>query len=427
MRNSAAGLPDLSPQNGESLVLRRLLAWLGRPRQKLAVVALLFSFLCHAAVFVAYASGAGSRSVDFVTELLFCVAVAATCSAGTFVVEHPAVLLTLHGFRFLAVGVATRILGGTDAMTEVMLITPYLVEGCLYAGVAVGSVLGGALVIASATADLLIPSAVPMVRRALNSSIVAFLGAAATALSALVVHYREKAVEDAKRISDLNAAVSNLSDANLAFQSYASRVGLDSATTERNRVTRELHDTVGYALTSVIMTMDAARVLAEQNPSELPELFRTTRNLADQALAETRRTLYRLRSIVDSPLNGLPAVAHLGKSFQAATGVKVELHYGNLPVSLGGQIDSAIYRLVQEGLTNAFKHGKATFVRVTMSRGDAEVRVHVWNDGRGATVLEEGIGLKGMRERFTELGGSLTTATPGDGFELRAVVPYRPL
>jgi signal transduction histidine kinase len=419
--------PTFFPVQAGEVAFRRVSAWIRRPRQTVAVVAVLFSLLCHAALFTGYLSGAGSRSVVFVNELLFCVSLSAACSLAVFLVEHPVVLLTFHGFRLLAVAVATRLLSATDPIAELMVLAPALVDGCLYGGVRVGSVMGACLVVLVAAADVSIGSAVPVVRRALNASIVASLGAAATALAALVVHYREKAVEDAKRIGELTAAVTNLSDANLAFQSYASRIQTDSAANERNRVTRELHDTVGYALTSVIITMDAARVLAEKSPSSLPELFQTTRTLADEALREVRKTLYRLRSIDDSPLNGLPAIARLGKSFQAATGVRVELHYGNVPVSLGAQIDSAIYRLIQEGLTNAFRHGKATLVRVTMSQGDAEIRVTVWDNGQGAGVIHDGIGLTGMRERFAALGGSLVTATPGEGFELRAVVPYRPL
>jgi signal transduction histidine kinase len=255
----------------------------------------------------------------------------------------------------------------------------------------------------------------------------AAMGGAVTGLSALVVLYRERVVEQGKRISGLSDTVRNLSDMGLAFQSYASRAGTDSATRERNRITRELHDSVGHALTSVMMSMDAARVLAESKPAELPQLLRTTRNLADDALRETRKTLYRLRSMVDEPGKGLPEIAQLGRTFQEATGMRVELHYGNLPFSLGPQIDSAIYRLAQEGFTNAFRHGSANRVRLVMSQEESEIRVSIWDNGRGAAVIEEGIGLKGMRERFTALGGRVEAASLGCGFELRAVIPYRPL
>lgn len=386
-----------------------------------------FSLLCHAALLAVNADGRVRPGVAFVNELLFCIAASAVLSLGTFLVESSFLFVVMHAFRFLAIGVASRILSGTDVATELLLLVPYLLEGCLYAGVRAGTVFGALSITTIALADLFIPSAVPFARRCLQTGILVTMGAVTTSLSALVVFYREKAVEQGKKIAGLNSTVRNLFDMGLAFQSYASKAGSDSATQERNRITRELHDTVGHALTGVMMSMDAARVLAENRPAELPQLLRTTRNHADDALRETRRTLHTLRSMDDSPVKGLPEIAQLGRTFEEATGVKVELHYGNLPFSLGAQIDSAIYRLAQEGFTNAFRHGSATKVRLVMCQEESEIRLSLWDNGGGAAVIEEGIGLKGMRERFIALGGRVEAVSIDGCFELRAVIPYRPL
>jgi signal transduction histidine kinase len=421
----------LSPSDGvrtaKQGLVRRLVARVGRPRETIVVIAAIFSLLCHAALLIIYDAAGGRPGAAFMHELFFCIAASAVISLGVCLVESPLVFTAMHAFRFLAIGVATRILSGAEMAAELLLLVPYLLEGCLYAGVRVGTVFGGFSVAAVALADLLIPSAIPFARRCLQTGILVVMGGVATGLSALVVFYRERTVEQGRRIAGLTATVRNLFDMGLAFQSYASRAGSDSATRERNRITRELHDTVGHALTSVMMSMDAARVLADSKPSELPQLLRTTRNLADDALRETRKTLYRLRSMDDSPIKGLPEIAQLGRTFEGATGVKVELHYGNLPFSLGAQIDSAIYRLAQEGFTNAFRHGSATRIRLVMCQEESEIRVCLWDNGRGAAVIEEGIGLKGMRERFTALGGRVEAVSINGGFELRAVIPYRPL
>jgi len=422
---------QLSPADGLHAVangpLRRFVARVGRPREKIVLVAMSFSLLCSAVVLAIYGAATDRAGVAFVDELLFCVAVSAAISLCTAFIETPLLFVAMHAFRFLAIGVATRILANTDVAAELLLLVPFLFEGCLYAGVRVGAIFGGFAITAVVLGDLFLPSALPMARRGMGAAIVAAVGGAVAGLAALVVQYRETAVEQGKRISGLNATVRNLCDMGLAFQSYASKASSDSATRERTRITRELHDTVGHALTSVMMSMDAARFLADTKPAELPQLLRTTRDLADDALRETRKTLYRLRSMDDSPGKGLPEIAQLGRTFQEATGVKVELYYGTLPFSLGARIDSAIYRLAQEGFTNAFRHGNATRIRLVMSQEESEIRVSLWDNGRGAAVIEEGIGLKGMRERFAALGGMVETVTNGSGFELRAVIPYRPL
>jgi len=230
------------------------------------------------------------------------------------------------------------------------------------------------------------------------------------------VRYRETVVEYSRRIT-------NLSNANLAFQDHAEYVESESATRERNRITRELHDVTAYALTNIAMTMNAAKVLLKDNPAELPELFETIRGQAEEALQETRKTLYLLRSVEDKRLEGLHAYVHLARQFQIATGVTVQINYGNVPFSLGREVDTMIYRLIQQGLTNAFRHGKADNVRVNLWRSEKEIRVTISDNGRGSEELQEGIGLIGMRERLSTVGGRIETRSRPDGFELNAAIP----
>jgi signal transduction histidine kinase len=171
------------------------------------------------------------------------------------------------------------------------------------------------------------------------------------------------------------------------------------------------------------MTMNAAKVLQAQSPGELPDLLETARQQAEDALQETRTTLYRLRSVEDRKQEGLHAFVNLARGFQTATGVEVRVNYGNAPFSLGREVDATIYRLIQQGLTNAFRHGAASEVRVNLWVADTEVRVSISDNGKGSMDVKEGIWLGGMRERLAAFGGRIETRGRADGFDLNAFIP----
>jgi signal transduction histidine kinase len=249
----------------------------------------------------------------------------------------------------------------------------------------------------------------------------------AAGLAFVAVYHREENVRHSAEIRELASTVRNLVDANMALQLYAHNIETESAEKERGRITRELHDMIGYALTNVIVMMNAAPVLLRDEPEALEELFGKIRAQAEGALAETRSILRRLRDIQPFEPIGLRAIWHLTRGFQGATGVEVKLNLGNLPSSFGHKLDSVLFRLIQEGLTNAFRHGKATRVRINLWLTEGEILVSVLDNGSvlapGAEI-SEGIGLAGMRERLSEYGGQVKWRMVVDGFELLAQIPY---
>jgi signal transduction histidine kinase len=100
---------------------------------------------------------------------------------------------------------------------------------------------------------------------------------------------------------------------------------------------------------------------------------------------------------------------------------------GNLPWSYGRKLDGVLFRIVQEGLTNAFRHGKATRVRINLWQTEGEILLSILDNGRGivpGTDVTDGIGLAGMRERLSEYGGEIRLGPVEDGFELAATIPY---
>ncbi len=230
-------------------------------------------------------------------------------------------------------------------------------------------------------------------------------------------------------IRNLSSSVRNLMDANMALQLYAHNIETESTEKERGRITRELHDMVGYALTNVIVMMNAAHVLLRDDTA-VPGLTcsrRPGRRPKRPWRKHARRSVVCGRSGPTDP-SACRRLSHLTRGFQGASGVEVRLNLGNLPWSFGHKLDAVIFRIVQEGLTNAFRHGKATRVRINLWQTEGEILVSVLDNGRGVapgTEVTDGIGLAGMRERLSEYGGEIRLSSAVDGFELLATIPYR--
>jgi signal transduction histidine kinase len=111
-------------------------------------------------------------------------------------------------------------------------------------------------------------------------------------------------------------------------------------------------------------------------------------------------------------------------SFSRATGLDVEVNWGNAPWSFGDDLNAAVYRLIQESMTNAFRHGRATKIQIRFWITDEKLLIVVHDNGRGANEVHPGIGLTGMTERLAPLGGRLVAAGGERGFSVRAEIPY---
>ena len=232
---------------------------------------------------------------------------------------------------------------------------------------------------------------------------------------------RLETAEDQRR--RLDAAVRQLTRANLGFQSYASHLELDTLDAERKRISREIHDTVGYSLTNILMTLEAAGDLVEDDPVRARRLLGGSIDEARRCLEETRASRRELRSSELREPAGLAAIARLTESFARATGVAVTVEYGNAAPGYGLRIDAVILRMLQEAMTNAFRHGMATDIRIHLRQAGGRLHLRIQDNGSGADEPEEGIGLAGMRERLDAVCGTLTAGNGAGGFRIDAEIP----
>jgi signal transduction histidine kinase len=235
--------------------------------------------------------------------------------------------------------------------------------------------------------------------------------------------YREIVItlmEDHERLSD---SVVNLTRANSAYMDYARDAQEQGMENERRRITRDIHDIVGYTLTNNMMLMEAAQDIMKENALALPSIIETARQNAQEGLDQVRKAMYKLRSQESAPPTGLLALTQLCKIFEQATSIRVQKNLGNLPPQINDEVDSAVYHFIQEALVNSFRHGKATEVEINFWMDRENLEVSVGDNGLGAGRVVEGIGIKGMRERVGKLGGMVRINTEMKGFHVYATIP----
>ncbi len=188
--------------------------------------------------------------------------------------------------------------------------------------------------------------------------------------------------------------------------------------TERLRIARDLHDTMGHRLTALHLQLEVAKNSEDEAQKKAIE---RSSEVARLLLGEVREVVSAMRK--DAPID-LEAV--LAPLVRAVPRPKIALAIDPAVHGSDAASTHAILRFVQEAVTNAARHAQAQTLVVTVAREGDAVRVTARDDGPGAGRIREGNGLRGLRERFEELGGSLEVDRPdGGGVLLRALVPAK--
>jgi signal transduction histidine kinase len=194
---------------------------------------------------------------------------------------------------------------------------------------------------------------------------------------------------------------------------------------ERRRLARELHDQTGQELISVLLGLKA--VEEAKDDSEHAAALAAVREQVVETLHDVRRLAVELRPKALDDFGLVPALERLRDTFADQTGMRVDLE-SQIGERLPADVETALYRIVQEALTNIVKHAQASAVSIVLRRGRGAVTALIEDDGRGFTPDggSDGLGLLGMGERLALLGGKLKVeSTPGAGTTIVAEVPLR--
>jgi signal transduction histidine kinase len=228
-----------------------------------------------------------------------------------------------------------------------------------------------------------------------------------------------------REIRRLEDAVDNLTKTNTAYQTYATYIEETSKEEERHRIAREVHDIVGYSMTNLLMIVQAA--LYSENQDQITELLQKARTHINESLQEVRMALRKLRSTQKKPLHGSELVNHLAHNFQNVTGIRITLDFISFPHTISLEVEELLYRMLQEAMTNSFRHGRATEIYISFWTSGATLIVQIRDNGQTHhdSQIVEGIGFQGMRERLSGIGGSVTMESVKDGFTILAHVPLQ--
>jgi signal transduction histidine kinase len=216
------------------------------------------------------------------------------------------------------------------------------------------------------------------------------------------------------------------------------RAAAEAVAAERRRMARELHDVVSHSVSVMVLQAAGARRVLAADPERAQQALSQIEGLGKQSMTELRRLLGVLRdgAFVENDAAdelgarpGLAGLADLLEGFRTG-GLTVTSQVVGRPVDLDGSVDLSAYRIVQEALTNAGKHGgPGTAAAVRQVWADDVLVLEVTDDGRGVPSdegLSTGSGLAGLRERARAVGGHLeATAVPGGGFRVSATLPVR--
>ena len=214
--------------------------------------------------------------------------------------------------------------------------------------------------------------------------------------------------DENERIRKLNE---QLNQANDQLRDYAVNMERMTQMRERNRLAREIHDTLGHTLTGIIMGADAGLALFDVAPEESKKRIQVVAQSARDGLTDVRRSIKALRPDALEHFSLAQALEGLVENFRLTTSAQIAYCQEAGELNLDSDEEDVLYRVVQEGLTNAVRHGRSDRIEIRITRTGDVVSVSIRDNGIGCGSLEEGFGLRHMRERLEMLGGTLVYGT----------------
>lgn len=235
-------------------------------------------------------------------------------------------------------------------------------------------------------------------------------------------------MSEKEKILSLNDKLSQANEelqlVNRQMEEYAKESIINAETQERNRLAREIHDTLGHSLTGIITGLDACVTLMDVAPEAVKEQLKVIADVARNGMTDVRRSVKALRPDALEKMELEKALVEMMDETRKASNVQIDYcctaelsHYNK-------DEEEIIYRIVQESITNAIRHGKATKIMIAISMEYNIMNIWVKDNGVGCTHIEKGFGLHHMEERLAMLHGSLNYYV-NNGFILEASIPIR--
>ncbi|MCX7923807.1 MAG: sensor histidine kinase [Clostridia bacterium] len=232
-------------------------------------------------------------------------------------------------------------------------------------------------------------------------------------------NYSRMLSEEKERLDKLNC---ELKAANEMLEERNERIKELTIFEERNRIARDIHDSVGHNLTGLVMNLDFCEKVVDIEPSKAKSQITACRDIARECLAEIRRSVQALKPQSVDQLPLVKSIQELINSSKQKFSIEIELRVKGAMYKTKPDFNIVIYRAVQEAITNSIRHGKATQVQVSVDYGEKKFFLFIKDNGCGTKELDMGNGLNGMIERVSQFKGEVNFFK-NDGFMINIVVP----
>ncbi|MDM5153025.1 sensor histidine kinase [Bacillus sp. DX1.1] len=216
-----------------------------------------------------------------------------------------------------------------------------------------------------------------------------------------------------------------LQEAHEQLQLYAKEVEELTSVRERNDIAREIHDTVGHNMTALLVQLQLAEALWKQKSDQTEVILHTCHELARKSLQEVRASVRTLKEEQHSG-NIIVNMREMLEEFSKGTDVQVTFQLQGDPIIIPLSLQPTLLRIMQESLTNAKRHGKATICELALCCLDERVVLSISDNGIGVNEVSPGFGLINMKERIEEHGGLIRFESEKEkGFRLKTEFPLR--
>ncbi|AFZ24068.1 signal transduction histidine kinase [Cylindrospermum stagnale PCC 7417] len=216
-----------------------------------------------------------------------------------------------------------------------------------------------------------------------------------------------------------------LAIANEKLRQYALQIQNQATLEERNRIAREIHDSLGHSLTALNLQLETAVKLFSSNPTKAQTFLARAKELGSKALQDVRQSVSTMRNHPIQEQSLEQAIGILAEDFHRSNGI-LPVYQINLEYPLPIEVSTAIYRIIQESLTNISKYAKASAVKLELTMTAETLRLIVQDNGRGFDLQQNttGFGLQSMRERTLGLGGEFKiNSAQNSGCQLIVNIP----
>lgn len=216
-----------------------------------------------------------------------------------------------------------------------------------------------------------------------------------------------------------------LSAANAKLREYALQIENQATLEERNRIAREIHDSLGHSLTALNLQLETAVKLWQSNPQKAHEFLTRAKELGSKSLQDVRHSVSTMRSHSWEGQSLQQAIIKLIEDCQHSTGIHINYQL-NLDRNIPTEVSSTIYRIIQEAITNICKYANASNIDLYATTQPTHLQLNINDNGIGFDPNQQtnGYGLQSMRDRTTALNGDFEiTTAPGEGCQINVSIP----